>query len=93
MQCPYCETWYDGKLEPLPVILPPDVKGYQILVASVRIDDYEFMSNTEAAERIALDRLCAAMAKGLKPYMEIVSQKDPMSFSTILTGRIKVLPK
>ena len=93
MRCPYCDTQYNGKLEPATKIIYGERRDYDILHASVCLKEALFRENQAMAQKIAMEKLMQAMAKGLEPYVEVKEHCDPTSFSRIITGAIRLFRK
>lgn len=89
MKCPYCETQYNGKLEPVHIISRSEPYGVQTLQAAVYVDELAFQ-NQEIAMKIAREKLYEAMMKSMTPYVEIEENRDPCRFGRTLRGRLKI---
>lgn len=90
MKCPYCETQYNGNLEPVTHIVGrSEPYGVQTLHAAVYIDELAFQ-NQEIAMKIAREKLYEAMMKSISPYVEIEENRDPCRFGRTLRGKLKI---
>lgn len=93
LQCPYCETQYNGELQQMPKIIYGERRDYDVLNASVCIDEKLFLENQALAQKIAMEKLTQVMMKGLEPYIEIKEHQDHRSFSRYITGAIRIYRK
>ena len=90
MKCPYCETQYNGKLEPVTHIVGrSEPYGVQTHHAEVYVDELAFQ-NQEIAMKIAREKLYEAMMKSISPYVEIEECRDYRRFGRTLRGRLKI---
>lgn len=90
MKCPYCETQYNGNLEPVTYIVGrSEPYGVQTHQAEVYVDELAFQ-NQEIAMKIAREKLYEAMMKSISSYVEIEECRDNRRFGRILRGRLKI---
>ena len=89
MMCPYCETQYNGKLEPVPVIADYEPDGYQTIQATVYVDELTFR-NQEIAMKTVYEQLYEEMMKQMSQYVEVTEQVDCRRFRRIIRGRLKI---
>ena len=90
MKCPYCETQYNGNLEPVThIVSRSEPYGVQTLHAEVYVDELTFQ-NQEIAMKIAREKLYEAMMESMKHLVEIEEERDYRRFGRTLRGGLKI---
>ena len=91
LKCPYCETRYNGKLEPLPTAISDKPNGIETLAVAMRIPDETLCGNKEEAMRVVSKMMRDAIAKALEPYVRVQECRSPKTFDRVFTAEIKIV--
>ena len=92
MVCEYCGTQYERKYGDNTVRFVVDRPGVHRIAAAVRVNEEDLRRMPpEATEKYIMDRMRKNIADGLLGYLEMAVEEDPMSFSRIFRGDVRVL--
>lgn len=91
MKCPYCDTQYERKQDGHIIKYEVEQPGIHKIRVAVRMDQLSAINNPEAERNYVMRKIRSALADSLLDYMQIVTTDDPMSFSKIILGEVRVV--
>ena len=88
MKCPFCDTQYNGKIEPVPIEPLFVADGCETLAISIQIPEEQLLRSANEMLYVQ-EEMCKLLAKRMMPYLKVRENRNPMNFDRIFTGLIK----